>query len=360
MRAHRFTLPFALALAASAGCATTPHVAPVHPAHSPPPSTTPPPEIAPPKSPEKSPPLASDHEVLFIRESNGQRLFAPADDSMLDAVIGSSQVLYLGERHDDPHVHRFERELVERAVAMQPKMAIGFEMLPVTMQSSLDAYVAGRITEAQFLTAVDWQHTWGFSFDFYRPLFELCRDHKLRAYALNAPAALAKRIAHGGIESLSDEEKGRLPVLRADETQFRHFADMMRGEAAHGTLSDDALGRYYLAQLLWDETMAQSVADALFSPAAPPLLVVIAGDEHARRFAVPARARRRGVHSDVVVLPVYQKDVSPEAALGADFLWVLKPRPVPQLVPTLRAALLQRNTSNILNTSNIPNSTNIQ
>ena len=71
-------------------------------------------------------------------------------------------------------------------------LAVGLEMLPRRLQPQLDAYLAGAIDEEGF-SAVDWAHTWGFDFALYRPIFDFCRTHGLRMYALNAPREPRRR-----------------------------------------------------------------------------------------------------------------------------------------------------------------------
>ena len=266
------------------------------------------------------------HEILKVQETDAKIALLPSDDQALGTAIRSAQVVYLGERHDDPRVHRFEVEMLERVLDISASVGVGFEMLPASAQPALDAYIAGRSTEAEFLLAVDWEKSWGFSFSLYRPLFELCRHRRLPTYALNAEKGLARKVAHGGIDALTDEEKLKLPAMRPDEAQFRHFTETMRALPAHGALTDEAIGRYYQAQLVWDETMAQTLTALRPQPNPPRTIIVIAGEEHARRFAMPSRAQRRGIKSDLVVLPVYPADIAEgiaQAAEGADFLFVL-------------------------------------
>jgi uncharacterized iron-regulated protein len=267
-----------------------------------------------------------------VARVDGGRL-VPSSDAELDAAIRGARVVYLGESHDDPHAHRFEEELFAHAVALDPATALGLEMLPRPMQPALDDYVAGRTGERAFLRAVDWQHTWGFPFAFYRPLLSRCRDRHLRAFALNAPARLASAIAHRGLAALTDEERRALPEMQpgppAHRAQLERAFREHHGAAGAHAVSAESLERFYLAQLLWDETMAESIARALDGPAAPRRLVVALGEGHARRFAVPERAERRGARPDVVIVSALRGQLpepgaAPDDELdGVDFVWVL-------------------------------------
>ena len=264
---------------------------------------------------------------------------SPATLADLDAAMAQAQAIYVGEAHDDPHIHEVQRKLFERALAQEPPaqaapgtqspgaappLGLGLEMLPRTMQGPLDDYAAGRADEAAFLAAVDWPKTWGYPFDYYRPLLALCREHRLPAYALNAPSSLSRAVARGGLAGLADADKRALPEIVPGPPAHRAQLEAAFKEHGGGKLGPEVLERYYQAQLVWDETMADSVARALAAPGAPRRILVALGDGHARRFAVPDRARRRGVARDVVVLPVYKDQLESDTGEGADFLWVME------------------------------------
>ncbi len=249
----------------------------------------------------------------------------PASDEELDAALRAARAVYVGEEHDDPHHHAAEAELLARTYALDPSVALGMEMLPRAMQPALDDFVAGRSDEKAFLAAVDWAKTWGFRFEWYRPLLAFCRAHRLRAFALNAPHALAHAVAQGGVAGLAAADRAALPEMVPGPPAHRaqlEEAFRAHGGEAHAHVAGAALDHFYEAQLLWDETMAAAVADAVAGPSAPHRIVVVAGVGHARRFAVPQRAERRGVAPDVVVLPAYRREAG-NPGEGVDFLWIL-------------------------------------
>jgi uncharacterized iron-regulated protein len=254
---------------------------------------------------------------------------APSSDADLARAIAGARAIYVGESHDDPHHHAMERELYARVLAVDGKTALGLEMLPGSAQPALDDWVAGRIDEDTLLDRVAWEKSWGYPFRWYRPLFLLARAHHQRVFALNAPRGLAKALAHKGLDGLSPEERRDLPEMVPGPAEHRAqlagaFSGHGAGEGAHAETSDPkALERFYLAQLLWDETMAAAVARALAGPAAPKKILVVTGEGHAKRWAVPLRAERRGVAPSLIVLPGYQKERDAKDKPPADFIWQL-------------------------------------
>src|SRR5262249_32276425 len=138
-------------------------------------------------------PVALPHRVLDAATG------AELDEAAFTAKLRAAKVVFVGEEHPNPHHHAAQLEVLERAYAADPSLGLGMEMLPRTLQASLDAYVGGTLDEDGFLKAVDWDKTWGFSWAMYRPLLEFCRAHHLPAYALNAPRELAHAVAKGGV-----------------------------------------------------------------------------------------------------------------------------------------------------------------
>ncbi len=264
-------------------------------------------------------PIALPHRVVDCQ--SGDEL----SDRALDDKLRAARVIYVGEEHPNPHHHAAEVEVLERTYAAEPSVGLGLEMLPRTMQDALDGYLNGTLDEAAFLKAVDWEHTWGFDYGFYRPLLEFCRTHHLPVFALNAPPGLAHAIAKGGIESLTDEQKRALPEMKPGPEAHRELVREAFAQHPHGKFDAAKFERFYLAQLAWDETMAERVAAALKTATAPARLVVVAGEGHTHSFAIPDRALRRGAAPYLTILPVLDTDeADARSDHVADVLWVLR------------------------------------
>ena len=106
--------------------------------------------------------------------------------------------------------------------------------------------------------------------------------------------------------------------------------------AGHGgqSFSDTTLDHYYLAQLVWDETMSRNVARLLADPAHPRrTVVVLAGLGHiAHGFGVPLRTSALTGLPFAVVVPVPADELAthapwtgpaPYPEREADVLWVV-------------------------------------
>jgi uncharacterized iron-regulated protein len=266
-------------------------------------------------------PIALPHRAVDTK--SGDEL----SDRALDDKLRAARVVYVGEQHPNPHDHAAELEVLARMYAVDPSTGFGFEMLPRTYQGSLDAYVSGALDEAGFLRAVNWEHTWGFPWGLYKPLLEFCRAHHLPAFALNAPRDLAHTVAFKGMDALTADQRALVPELSPGPAAHREMVREAFAQHPHARFDGQQFERFYQAQLIWDETMADRVAAALAAPNAPKHLVVVAGSGHTMRFAIPERASRRGAKPYLTVLPVLDEDeADARADDAADVLWVLKTR----------------------------------
>ena len=263
---------------------------------------------------------------------------APLSAAEFTERLRAAQVVYVGERHNSRSSHAAQLQVLKEVYALAPEVALAIEMLPRTLQPELDAYLAGSVDEAGFLAAVDWQHTWGFEFALYRPLFEFCRTHGLRMYALNAPRELAKAVRQRGVAGLTPAERAELPSgspWPAPEAHRRAIQDVF---ARHSFGDEDkrtpaervaAFERFYAAQLVWDESMAQGVTTILGAAHPPRRVVVLAGTGHVGRFAIPARAARRGITTGLAIAPVDDHSEEPPTEADAVDVQVVLPAPPP-------------------------------
>jgi uncharacterized iron-regulated protein len=282
--------------------------------------------------PDAPPGTAAAPAALRLRDGKTGALLSPAE---LTERLRAARAIYVGERHNSRASHASQLQVLEQVYAIDPDVALAIEMLPRTLQPQLDAYLAGSVDEAGFLAAVDWQHTWGFDFALYRPLFEFCRSHHLRMYALNAPRELARAVRQRGVDGLTAAERAELPTGYPWPAPEAHRRAIQEVFARHSFGDEDkrtpaeraaAFERFYLAQLVWDESMAQGVVTLLTAPHAPQRVVVLAGGGHVGQFAIPARARRRGLTQGLAMMPADDKSDEPPSEADAADIQIILPK----------------------------------
>jgi len=210
---------------------------------------------------------------------------APA--AVAQAMAGKSAVL-LGELHDNPEHHRWQLHTLAALHALHPAMVLGFEMFPRRVQPALDRWVAGELSESEFLTASDWRNVWGYDAAMYLPLFHYARMHRIPMVALDVP-----RREHASVATR--------PAPPAPG-----YRDMLRRIQADHPAAD--LERFVQSQALHDRVLAQSIAQAL-SARPGALLVGILGSGHVRYgYGVPHQLKDLGVPDVGILLAWDQGD----------------------------------------------------
>ncbi|MFA6003541.1 MAG: ChaN family lipoprotein [Elusimicrobiota bacterium] len=270
---------------------------------------------------------------------------APADAA---AAWARSRAVSVGETHDQANDHLVQLEALKAMFAAHgKKTVVGFEMLNMNLQSVLDAYAAGRLSEAEFLEQADWKKEWGFPFPLYKPIFDFIREQGLQAIALNAPRSLVARTARLGLDGLSPEEKAILPrnMQLSSDPRYRAFLKEAFGghgrQAAYRAFRAEALRdpnlkgmpvvsweHYLEAMMIWNEVMADRVAQRLNQDAGSAVLVA-AGNGHVMYGAgIPFGISRRapGAAQTTVFTeggPTCPSAL-PEGLAGiADYVWVV-------------------------------------
>ena len=219
------------------------------------------------------------------------------DEALAD--LATARVVAVGESHDDAAHHRLQAEVLT-ALAPRTPLAVAFEMVGFEDQATLDAFMSGATSEADF--AAWWKKNWGYDFAIYKPIFDAAKAAGVPAYGLNAPRVLVKAVSKGGLASLSPSDRARLPasIRASDDARYRKY--VLDAVSGHGPLTPDQLKNRLEAMDVWNETMGEKVAAIA---AAGRVVLVIAGQGHVLyKAGVPESAARRGAGPLKVLLPL--------------------------------------------------------
>ncbi|MGM0554858.1 MAG: ChaN family lipoprotein [Myxococcota bacterium] len=226
--------------------------------------------------------------------------------------VADAKFVVVGEQHDRAWHHEVQSKVFAAMIERHDNpVAIGMEMFQHPYQPALTAYVSGDIDEASMLEETEYRSRWGFDTEFYSPLWRAAREHRVPIVALNAPRELSRKIAEVGVDGLSEKQKDGLPQMDMDNEIQREY--VRKAFAAHGMGMDDAkFERFYQAQVLWDETMAQTAVDFMSSHPHIEAMMIVAGVAHAdERFGIPPRIERRLAEADVLTLrPVTHEELT--------------------------------------------------
>ncbi|NBN63321.1 hypothetical protein GWI71_06475 [Microvirga tunisiensis] len=239
----------------------------------------------------------------WIRPSDGAVLAHPE----VLARAARADVVLLGEQHDKAAQHRWQLHVLAGLLARRADIAVGFEMVPARLDPVLARWVAGELTEADFLDQAEWGTVWGFPAELYLPLFRFCRQFRLPMLGLNCRRALVTEVGIGGWDAIPDADRdGVTPALPATPAYRRFLFEFTGGGAPNRKVTspdDPAFDRFVRAQQVWDRAFACRMAEARAARGAP-LVVGIIGRGHLEfGHGTPAQLTDLGVATVTVLLP---------------------------------------------------------
>ena len=173
------------------------------------------------------------------------------------AAAVKADVVFLGETHDDSVAHAIQYEVfkgVFEKVGKSRKTKLSLEMFARDVQTIVDEYLGGMITEKHFLAS---SRPWGNYKTDYRPLVEFAKTNKLPVIAANAPRRYVNMVSRKGrasLDNLVPEAKQWLPPLPFDIASAKYAAKFNAMLGGHG--SENILD----SQALWDASMSHAIA----------------------------------------------------------------------------------------------------
>jgi len=233
--------------------------------------------------------------------------------------LGQSRVVYVGETHTDYGHHLLQLQVIQALHRRHPDLAVGLEMFPRTSQPALDAYVTGDISdEREFLKKSRYGSVWGYDWRLYRDIVDYARRHRIPLVALNLDKRVTSQFFKDGH---GDNVAPELMAQAAQERNLDLPGYRRRLHAVHGrhhAERNKGLAGFLQAQALWDETMAESIAQHLRTHP-ERRMVVLAGNGHVvKDNGIPPRVARRLTIDQSVLMPLAAAD--DDDARQADYL----------------------------------------
>ncbi|MFA6148421.1 MAG: ChaN family lipoprotein [bacterium] len=256
-------------------------------------------------------------------------------DGLMEMLSGA-RLVSVGETHDNLNDQRVELTVVRELYRRFPgKIAIGMEMFREPQQGSLDRWVAGDLSELEFLKTSKWYESWGYDFGAYRDLLLFAKENRIDVIALNPSKELQEAVRRTGLDNVPEDLLRKLPETgETDPWQRAVLRGVFGGHAGHGG-KEESFDSFLRVQLLWEETMAEKVVDYLKSPRGEgKRMVTITGGWHVKYgFGLPKKVLRRLPMSYAIVLPeeistpeqkegrLMEADLPDVPLLPAHFLW---------------------------------------
>lgn len=278
---------------------------------------------------------------------NGYRIVVPAtvteaSQPQMVERLARADVVFFGEQHDDPETHRAEAEVLAAIGRTGRPIVLSLEMFERDAQGAVDDYLAGRIGEKDFLAK---SRPWERYATDYRRMIELAKEKRWPVVAANVPRPLASAVGRKGLaalDTLSAKDRGnaaRENLCPRDDYRAR-FLESMRSHSPGGgtpapaptaapavdSLPAAVAERFYLAQCVKDETMAESIVNARLAAPRDAIVVHFDGAFHSDYGqGTVSRVKRRQPAWTVAIIsavPVADPAVAPIATRSglADFV----------------------------------------
>jgi len=248
-------------------------------------------------------------------------------------MLGAARIIYVGETHDNIYSHKVQIEILTALTERYPqKVAVGLEMLTRSSQESADQWISGKLDEKEFVKV--WTENWSNDFQYYRSILHYMREHKTPLVALRAPDDWLKKVKKTESSDQLKDNDDELPQMDLEDPYHRAHMKAIFGKHPMGGLSFEA---FYRVQVLWDESMAKSIAEYLQSEQGQDnkILIFSGGNHMQYGFGIPRRVFRRLPLPYAIVLPI-TVHVPPEKEhklmavtlpeiplLPGDFAWIV-------------------------------------
>ena len=215
-------------------------------------------------------PFADFYDTAFVLTDGGKTSPRPVDIESLAGNLAAYDVIFFGEKHRHPGIHLQQQRLLRALHARFAGIVLSLEQFERDVQPVLDDYLTGRIGENNL---IEKGRAWDNYRTSYRPLVQFARDNGLPVVAAEAPAWTVTCVGQYGpgiLQEFTPEERAYVARdLHVTDGAYRDkYSSFLDGSSTHGGGEETPESRRraensYAAQVLRDDTMAESIALAL-------------------------------------------------------------------------------------------------
>jgi uncharacterized iron-regulated protein len=102
----------------------------------------------------------------------------------LVSALQKARLIWMGDFHALQQSQKAQLRVL-KAFPEKERLLIGVECIEARDQKTLDRYLQGKLSEREFLKAIEWKRNWGFPWENYKPLFRWAQKNKVRMFGLN-------------------------------------------------------------------------------------------------------------------------------------------------------------------------------
>lgn len=133
-------------------------------------------------------------------EKEFKKRWKPAGRDQLLLAAEQAQILGLADFHALQQSQKAQIRVLE-GLKKKQKRIMAVEFFEARYQSALDRFLEGKISERDFLAQIEWQRSWGFAWENYRPLVRWALKNKVRIFGID------RRTAERSARSLNQRDR---------------------------------------------------------------------------------------------------------------------------------------------------------
>ncbi len=254
--------------------------------------------------------------VLWI---DGATQKAVSTAEMLDG-LKEYQVIFFGEFHDSQPIHDAELDVLKGLHDLHGnKLVLSMEMFERDVQTTMDDYLAGTLSEELFLSQ---SRPWPQYMTAYKPMVEFAKEKGIPVLTGNIPRRMAAAYAKArSLDGVAAADKRYLPKVHAagSDAYRTKFAATIAGmnDMPGGMKVPEAMVQPMLmAQCLKDDAMAESIAEYL-DDHGDAVVYHVVGNFHSEGH-LGAVEKLHGLRPDLKIAVINTVHYDPAAESAAD------------------------------------------
>lgn len=130
---------------------------------------------------EDTPELMRYHKVY---DKEFSKKWTASTKEALWEQMEKSQVVMVGDFHALHQSQKAQLRIL-RHIPKERKVILAVEFFEAADQDKINKYLSGKISEKEFLKAIQWHNKWGFPWEHYRPLLRWAQKHKISVCGIN-------------------------------------------------------------------------------------------------------------------------------------------------------------------------------
>lgn len=173
----------------------------------------------------------------------------PATKEDLWDQMARSRVVLIGDFHA---LHQSQKAQVRvlRGIPKTRKIVLAVEFFESSDQDKIDKYMSGKLSERDFLKAIQWQTRWGFPWEHYRPLLRWAQKNKVPIYGINKSYKKRNATTLKSRDLFAGKKIAELVKSNVDSLVFVIYGDLHLAESHIPDAIEKHLGKSFSKSIL--------------------------------------------------------------------------------------------------------------